>query len=98
MDADRKQVGDFLEIMFSEAVTQGQHFCLWTLDNGKSKFYNDIAPAVDYAASQSTRTDVYSGMGMFQEPPKRGRGTASDVNCITSMWCDIDVDLSLIHI
>lgn len=92
MEANSKQISDFLEIMFSDAVSGGEHFCLWTLDDGRSKFFDTISPAVDYARKRSTSTDVYSGVGMFKSPPKKGRGTASEVSCITSMWCDIDVD------
>ncbi len=85
-------IPNFLSAIFHDAKG---YIVLWTLDNKKSRCFQNTAAgrqaAAKYAESRADDTDVYFGLGLH---PKKlsasSRGRAKDVISIGCVWADVD--------
>lgn len=89
---DRSQIERHLSILFGASVEGGAFFSVFTLPDRRSRFFREIPPAVDYCADRAAAGEhVYVCLGLFAEPVKEGRGTATDTIGIPALWSDVDI-------
>lgn len=82
----------FLIELHGHTVGIGQLACLWTKRDKKSRFFNALVGAAEYAISRAQETDVYVCMSTFTTslPPNK-RGEKSDCAAISGLWADLDI-------
>lgn len=81
----------FLEWVFGDALDANHLVVIWLLPSKRSKFFDNVEAAARYAIEEADSSDVYFGVGLLRQAPKRGRGKLTDVAGIGGMWADIDV-------
>ena len=79
--------------MFGTLLSEhGLYLCIWENKAKSSRFFCDIEEAAAYASETSAAgAEVYVGQGVFEKPIANGRGQASDVAAISSVWADVDI-------
>jgi hypothetical protein len=80
----------FLEALFGDLC--GKYVLIWTLQNKRSKFFNDITKVGDYVDSVKDQNDVYFGVGLSDKDyGATNRCLNENVAGIGGLWVDIDV-------
>lgn len=82
----------FFERLFAGSVCPEARLVIWSLPSRRSAFNVDAeTAAADAMARCEECEDVYFGVGLIGPNVSSGRGKASDVVLITSLWADIDI-------
>lgn len=64
---------------------------IWSAPSKRSSFYTDTTSAASKALELTDkRENVYFGLGLLGNPPKRGRGKYADIDAISCFWIDLD--------
>ena len=81
---------DFLNSIFGDAVTAHRRLAVFTGQDSRTLFCDNIEQAVQYAKEKAGSNDVYFGLGLIGGNPQ-GRGRKENVCAIGALWADIDL-------
>lgn len=83
----------FLNLVYGEAIDAHDGWLLvWTSQDKRSAFFNNLARAAEYIAARAKIFDVYLGLGLRREPlPPNRRGGKESISAICAFGIDIDV-------
>lgn len=81
---------EFLKAIFQDEINSDRQLSIFCLPSRKIKRFEKIEAAVKFSQKQSPIENVYFGLGLIGGKP-RGRGKATDVVGIGSLWADIDI-------
>ena len=83
---------EFLSSLFGDAISARSRLVVWSLPSKAAAFCDTLDKAsAKIEADVALGSDVYYGVGLVRNGLNGGRGKASDVNAITSLWADIDI-------
>jgi len=85
-----QEIKSFLTHLHGEGMTEHLWVSICSFKPMNIQFFQSIDTAASHASKVSEKDDVYVGCGLFAEKPKKGRGTATDIAAITSLWLDVD--------
>jgi hypothetical protein len=78
----------FLQQLFPELGED--RIVIFTLPDKQARFFDAAEAAASYGLSRAADCNVYFGAGLYRKGIEGGRGSASDVGTVTSLWADID--------
>jgi len=86
-------ISDFLHTLY-DAAPKDKWFVVASFPSKHCKSFRStfdgISDAVRYI--EGLDENVFTSMGLQDEAPSHGRGTADDVTALTCLWIDIDID------
>ncbi len=81
---------DFFGHMFGPHVSPSETIATWSLPSKATVFHTSVKSAAQRAMEVASSEDSYFGCGLYRPGIQGGRGLASDVRSITSVWADVD--------
>ncbi len=81
---------EFWQTIYGDHIGPQSRLAIFTGQDSRTCFCENIEQAMQYAQSKSRSHDVYYGLGLIKGQP-RGRGRKQDVAAIGALWADIDL-------
>jgi hypothetical protein len=83
-------IRDWLRLAY--AAVPG-YLSAFALPDGTSAFFptDKLDDAATYIARRAANANVYVGCAALANPPRTGRGSASDTIALVGLWCDLDI-------
>jgi hypothetical protein len=82
-------MNELFSLIFPE-VCQSRRLCIFTLPNKRSRLFESVEDAAEYAEALPSSLNVYHCVSLIAGNPS-GRGTKEETAAVSTVWCDIDV-------
>ena len=81
----------FLDLLWG-CKPEELYILLWTLQDKRSHWFQDVAEAAEFAAAAATNRDVYVGVGLSKADFGPGRRcTSEEIAGLGALWTDLDL-------